>query len=61
LEVEFRAFAAITEAGQTMRDRMWSIYGQGIENYFADHLDVGEVMFLIEILDRMTKAIDEAS
>lgn len=55
------AFAVITEAGQAMRDRMWSVYSQGIENYFAAYLDIGEVKFLIEILDRMTKAIDEAS
>jgi DNA-binding MarR family transcriptional regulator len=55
------AFAVITEEGHAIRDRMWSVYGQGIENYFADYLDVGEVKFLIKILDRMTNAIKEAS
>ncbi len=55
------AFAVITDEGLMMRDRMWSVYGQGIENYFAARLDVGEVKFLIKILDRMTNAINEAS
>ncbi len=47
------AFAVITEEGHAMRDRMWSVYGQGIETYFAAHLDASEVKFLIKILDRM--------
>jgi DNA-binding MarR family transcriptional regulator len=48
------AFAVITEEGIAMLDRMWSIYGGGIERYFACHLDPTEVKLLIKILDRMT-------
>jgi DNA-binding MarR family transcriptional regulator len=55
------AFAVITDEGQAMRDQVWSVYGQGIENYFADYLDVGEVKFLIRIFDRMINAINQAS
>lgn len=55
------AFAVITAAGHATRDRMWVVYGQGIKNYFADYLDVGEVKFLIKILDRLTNAINKAS
>jgi DNA-binding MarR family transcriptional regulator len=55
------AFAVITQEGHAMLDRMWSVYGQGIENYFADYLDVSEAKVLIKIFDRMTNAINEAS
>ena len=55
------AFAVITDEGHAMRDLMWSVYGQGIKNYFADYLDVGEAKFLMKILDRMTTAVNENS
>lgn len=48
------AFAVITGEGIEMLDRMWSIYGRGIERYFAYHLDPTEVKLLVKILDRMT-------
>jgi DNA-binding MarR family transcriptional regulator len=47
------AFAMITEEGIAMLDRMWSVYGRGIERYFACHLDPTEVKLLVKILDRM--------
>jgi hypothetical protein len=47
-------------AGQTLRyrQRMWSVYGRGIERYFACHLDPTEVKLLVKILDRMTVSDD---
>jgi DNA-binding MarR family transcriptional regulator len=48
------AFATITLEGIAMLDRMWSVYGRGIERYFACHLDPTEVKLLVKILDRMT-------
>jgi DNA-binding MarR family transcriptional regulator len=48
------AFAVIAEDGFRMLDRMWVVYGQGIEQYFAYHLEIAEVKFLIEILNKMT-------
>jgi DNA-binding MarR family transcriptional regulator len=47
------AFAVIREEGIAMRDRMWSVYGRGIEQYFAGHLDPTEVKFLVKILNRL--------
>jgi DNA-binding MarR family transcriptional regulator len=52
------AFAVITEEGFRMRDRMWEVYGQGIEKYFACHLDTNEVKFLVKILNKITNATD---
>jgi DNA-binding MarR family transcriptional regulator len=52
------AFAVITDAGFTMLDQMWSIYGQAIEKYFACHLDTSEVKFLVKILNRITKEMN---
>jgi DNA-binding MarR family transcriptional regulator len=48
------AFAVITDEGIEMLDRMWSVYGRGIERYFACHLDPTEVKLLVKILGRMT-------
>jgi DNA-binding MarR family transcriptional regulator len=47
------AFAVITDEGLKMLDRMWSVYGQAIEKYFACHLDANEVKFLVKILNRL--------
>jgi DNA-binding MarR family transcriptional regulator len=55
------AFAVVTEAGLEMRDRMWTVYGEGIKSYFARHLDPSEVKFLVKILNRMTTAKNAAS
>jgi DNA-binding MarR family transcriptional regulator len=48
------AFAVIADEGHKMLDRMWVVYGQGIEKYFACHLDTTEVKLLIKILNRLT-------
>jgi len=48
------AFAIITDKGFQMLDRMWAIYSQGIEKYFACHLDANEVKLFIKILNKIT-------
>jgi hypothetical protein len=40
---------------ERLRQRMWSVYGRGIEQYFACHLDPTEVKFLVKILNRLTE------
>lgn len=52
------AFAVLTEEGHQMLDRMWAVYGQGIQQYFACHIDTAEVKFLIKILNRITRSDD---
>jgi DNA-binding MarR family transcriptional regulator len=52
------AFAVITDDGFRMLERMWDVYGQGIEKYFACHLDANEVKFLVKILNRMANPTD---
>lgn len=52
------AFAVLTEAGYNMLDRMWLVYGKGIEKYFACHLDPTEVQFLLGILNKLTSSPD---
>ena len=52
------AFAVITEEGSRMLDRMWEVYGQAIENYFACHLDASEAKLLVKILNKITPATD---
>jgi DNA-binding MarR family transcriptional regulator len=49
------SFAVITDAGFTTLDQMWLVYGQGIEKYFASHLDATEVKFLVKILNKITQ------
>jgi DNA-binding MarR family transcriptional regulator len=49
------AFAVITEEGFEMLDRMWSVYGRGVERYFACHINPTEVKLLVKILDRVGK------
>ena len=49
------AFAVITNEGFKLLDRMWAVYGQAIENYFACHLDANEVRFLVKILNKLTR------
>ncbi|MBD2636651.1 MarR family transcriptional regulator [Limnothrix sp. FACHB-881] len=50
------AFAVITDEGFKMLNRMWTVYGQAVEKYFAYHLNANEVKFLVKILDRLTNA-----
>jgi DNA-binding MarR family transcriptional regulator len=46
------AYAAITEAGLAMRQKMWVIYAAGIANYFMDHLSDAEVQVLEKVFNR---------
>lgn len=52
------AFAVITDEGGKMLDRMWTVYRQAIEKYFACHLDANEAKFLVIILNKLIKAKD---
>lgn len=52
------AFAVITDEGFRMLDQMWFVYSQGIEKYFACHLDINEVKFIVKILNRITNTTD---
>lgn len=51
------SFAAITEEGLAMRQRMWSVYAQAIAKYFAIHLSDAEVDILTEALGRVIAAV----
>jgi len=47
------AFAAITEEGLAMRERMWPVYSDAIAKYFANHLSDQEVEVLAKSLKRI--------
>lgn len=51
-------FAVITDKGLVVIERMWPVYSKGIKEYFACHIDMKEVKFLIKILNRMIKKTD---
>jgi DNA-binding MarR family transcriptional regulator len=54
------AFAVITEEGFTVMDRMWSVYAEAIETYFADHLETKEAKSLVKMLNPITQAIERS-
>lgn len=54
------AFAALTDKGLALRQRMWPVYSQAIAKYFAQYLSDAEVMTLTQVLKRMLAAIDQA-
>ena len=54
------AFAAITEEGNAMREKMWPVYSQAIAKYFACHLNETEVEVLSKVLSRMLAGAREA-
>ncbi|MBV9386821.1 MAG: MarR family transcriptional regulator [Chroococcidiopsidaceae cyanobacterium CP_BM_ER_R8_30] len=47
------AFAALTEAGQVMQQKMQSVYEQAVVTYFARHLNDAEVQALTKALERI--------
>ncbi len=53
------AFAAITEQGLAMRQKMWPIYEQAITKYFARHLDDTEVEVFTKVLERVLTCMRE--
>lgn len=48
------AFAAITDKGTALLDRMWLVYSRAIEQSFARHLDTDEAKMLIRLLNKIT-------
>jgi DNA-binding MarR family transcriptional regulator len=48
-------FAVVTEAGLAMQQQMWTVYAEGIAEYFADCLDDAEV--LQQVLKRMLMVV----
>jgi DNA-binding MarR family transcriptional regulator len=50
------AFAVITRAGLAMRQRMWPIYAEAINDLFSSHIDAREGELLVEIFERVIRA-----
>lgn len=53
------AFAAITEEGLAVRQKMWPVYEQAITKYFGCHLSDTEVEVLSKVLKRMLAGTQE--
>jgi DNA-binding MarR family transcriptional regulator len=49
------AYAVLTDAGMTMRQRMWPLYAEGIAKYFTAHLSPKEVTIMHQALERVLK------
>jgi len=47
------AVVGITAAGRALQKKMWPVYEQAIERYFARHLSAGEAQQLAELMGRM--------
>ncbi|WP_293149081.1 MULTISPECIES: hypothetical protein [unclassified Microcoleus] len=43
----------LTEAGLAMQQQMWTVYAEGIAEYFACHLDDQELQVMQRVLERM--------
>jgi len=54
------AYAAITEAGLAVQQKMWPVYKQAIAKYFGSHLSNTEVEVLSTALQRMLAAAQQA-
>jgi DNA-binding MarR family transcriptional regulator len=52
-------FAVLTEAGLAMQEKMWTVYAEGIAEYFACYVDDEEVKILQQVLKRMLAAVRE--
>lgn len=53
------AYAAITEEGLAMQQKMWPVYEQAIAKYFGCHLSDPEVEVLSKVLKRMIAGVRE--
>ncbi|MBW4519396.1 MAG: MarR family transcriptional regulator [Scytolyngbya sp. HA4215-MV1] len=54
-------FAVLTEAGFAMQQTMWTVYAEGIIDYFGIHLDEEELQVMERVLQRMITATTESS
>lgn len=52
-------FAVLSESGLAMQEKMWTVYAEGIAEYFACHLDDAEVKVLQQVLKPILAAVDE--
>jgi DNA-binding MarR family transcriptional regulator len=49
-------YAVLTEAGLDMQQKMWSVYAEGVADYFGCHLDDQETEVMERVLKRMLEA-----
>lgn len=52
-------FAVLTEAGLTMQEKMWTVYAEGIMDYFGCHLDDRELKVMERVFQRMVVAASD--
>ena len=52
------AYAVLTDTGLEAMRKAWPVYAQGIQDYFARHLDAGEAEIITQALGRMLAAIE---
>ena len=55
------AYCVITTAGRTLRKRMWPVYQTAVATYFGAHVSEREATQIGEILERVARAVREAS
>jgi DNA-binding MarR family transcriptional regulator len=46
-------YAVLTEAGMAMQQKMWSVYSEGIAEYFGCNLNDEELQVMQRVLERM--------
>jgi DNA-binding MarR family transcriptional regulator len=46
-------YAVLTDAGLAMQQKMWTVYSEGIAEYFGAHLNEKELQVMQEVLERM--------
>lgn len=51
-------YAALTPAGLSMQEQMWSVYAAGIVEYFAAHVSESEAKTLQQVLQRLLAAAE---
>lgn len=52
-------FAVLSKAGVVMQEKMWTVYAEGITEYFACHLNDQEMKVLQRVLQRMLAVVGE--
>jgi len=53
------AFAVLTEAGLAMQQTMWTVYSEGITEYFSSYLSTEESRMMEKALARMLAALEK--
>jgi DNA-binding MarR family transcriptional regulator len=52
------AYAVLTDSGFEAMRKAWPVYAQGIQDYFAQHLNADEVQMMTQALGRMLAATE---